>query len=359
MAEASVQFIRELDRRSLHGMPAYQTSKPEVPTVARRATRGPRSVAPCLTAGSERSGRAVGGETGLRERVGLGRCERRSVVPCDSLSGWSTGYICPLRDGSSASSTPPRRTWSVPDGDLRIGGGGADIGPPAAGRDTHHSPLTAELGEGQKHASSSCRPQRSKNVFGGESTNTACEETKSWLHLVQCSMTLSESYKNKARRSSLFPWARSPLASSGSAGETVCSRSTGALLACTLPVGVERALDDKIRRSGRRPSSTTWPARWLTSLPTHRRAAGLPPVARRRMKCCARTRRSVTLPSVSGSRLLRSGPPERGDGLPTPRSHGHVARRRTSQIAQEPRSTESTSSHPPSIHWNGQNQLPG
>lgn len=36
-----------------------------------------------------------------------------------------------------------------------------------------------------------------------------------------------------------------------------------------------------------------------------------------------------------------------------------VARRRTSRIAEAPRSTDNPSSHPASIHWNGQNQLPG
>jgi hypothetical protein len=175
---------------------------------------------------SEHSGRAVGGTAGLRERAVLGgRREGCSVPPCDFLSGWSTGCICRFRDGSSASSTPPRRAWSVRAVDLRVGDGGAARR--AVERDTDRSPLAAALGEGQKKASRSCRRQRFKNAYAGDSMNTAPEETKCWLHSVQCLMPRSESCKNKAQRSSLFARARSPLASSGSAGETACSRSTG------------------------------------------------------------------------------------------------------------------------------------
>jgi hypothetical protein len=58
-------------------------------------------------------------------------------------------------------------------------------------------------------------------------------------------------------------------------------------------------LGDRIRTARRRSSSAIWPARWLTSLPARKSAAGLPPATRRRLKCCARTRRgarTVTIP---------------------------------------------------------------
>jgi hypothetical protein len=38
---------------------------------------------------------------------------------------------------------------------------------------------------------------------------------------------------------------------------------------------------------------------------------------------------------------------------------GQAARRRTSQMVAAIRSTDSASSQPPSIHWNGQNRLTG
>jgi hypothetical protein len=41
------------------------------------------------------------------------------------------------------------------------------------------------------------------------------------------------------------------------------------------------------------------------------------------------------------------------------RARYQVARRRTSQMVAAVSSMESASSHPPSIHWNGQNRLPG
>lgn len=229
---------------------------------------------------SEHSGRAVGGTAGLRERAVLGgRREGRSVATCDFLSGWSTGCTCRFRDGSSASSTPPRRAWSVRGGDLRVGGGGAARR--AVERDTDRSPLATALGEGQKKASRSCRRQRFKNAYAGDSMNTASEETKCWLHSVQCLMPRSESCKNKAQRSSLFARARSPLASSGSAGETACSRSTGTRVpARRLPAALGLALGAKIRKGRPRPSSTIWRARWLTSSLAHNRASGLVPAAR-------------------------------------------------------------------------------
>jgi hypothetical protein len=37
----------------------------------------------------------------------------------------------------------------------------------------------------------------------------------------------------------------------------------------------------------------------------------------------------------------------------------HAARRRTSQMAAAMSSADSANSQPPSIHWNGQNRLPG
>jgi hypothetical protein len=42
-----------------------------------------------------------------------------------------------------------------------------------------------------------------------------------------------------------------------------------------------------------------------------------------------------------------------------PSAGGQVGRRRTSQTAAAMSSTDSASSQPPSIHWNGQNRLPG
>jgi hypothetical protein len=38
---------------------------------------------------------------------------------------------------------------------------------------------------------------------------------------------------------------------------------------------------------------------------------------------------------------------------------GHAARRRTSQTVAAMSNTDSASSQPPSVHWNGQNRLTG
>ena len=42
-----------------------------------------------------------------------------------------------------------------------------------------------------------------------------------------------------------------------------------------------------------------------------------------------------------------------------PSASGQAARRRTSQMVAAMSSTDSASSQPPSIHWKGQNRLPG
>jgi len=59
-------------------------------------------------------------------------------------------------------------------------------------------------------------------------------------------------------------------------------------------------------------------------------------------------------PGGAGMVTVMSSPPRAAVSRP-----GQAARRRTSQTVAAMSSTDSASSQPPSIHWNGQNRLPG
>jgi hypothetical protein len=67
----------------------------------------------------------------------------------------------------------------------------------------------------------------------------------------------------------------------------------------------------------------------------------------------------VLLPGARQSGYISCGLPP-AVGVPAPwLAGGQAARRRTSQTVAAMSSTESASSQPPSIHWKGQNRLPG